>query len=104
VQLRRLLGDHLELVRNLGELAARRRQVRRGRAKITLQLRHPRLKHRLLVSGGLGGVPGGGLGSGRSSIGPFSGLLCASLDASESCSVAAVAAAVSAVVARSSAD
>jgi hypothetical protein len=30
-QMRRLLGDHLELVRDLKELAAGRRQVRRGR-------------------------------------------------------------------------
>jgi hypothetical protein len=38
-QLHRLLRDHLELVRDLGELAARRRQVRYCRAQVVLQLR-----------------------------------------------------------------
>jgi hypothetical protein len=37
-QLRRLLGDHLELVRDLGRLATCVPQVCRGRAQIALQL------------------------------------------------------------------
>jgi hypothetical protein len=74
-QLRRFLGDHLELVRNLGELAARGRQVRGGRAQITLQLRHPRLERRLLASGIPGGIPGGGLSGGRGGLGPLGDLL-----------------------------
>jgi hypothetical protein len=74
-QLRRLLGDHLELVRNLGELAARRRQVRRGRAQITLQLRQPRPKCCLLASSVLSGISGSGLSDGCSGLGPLGGLL-----------------------------
>jgi hypothetical protein len=41
------------LVRNVGELAARRCQVRRGHPQITLHLRHPRFKHRLLAAAAL---------------------------------------------------
>jgi hypothetical protein len=57
------------LVGDLGELAARRREVRRGHAQVTLPLRYPHLKGRLLTSGGLGGISGGGLG-------PLGVLLC----------------------------
>jgi hypothetical protein len=63
------------LVGNLGELAARRCQVRRGCAQVTLQLRHPCFKCHLLASGGLGGVTGGRLGCGRSGLGPLGSLL-----------------------------
>jgi hypothetical protein len=118
-KLLRLLGYHLELVRNLGELAVCRRQVRRGRAQVMLQLGHPGLKHRLLTSGGLCGITGGGLSCGRSSLRlsaasstdavvarsfSISASASPSLDASESRSVVAAAAAVSVVVARPSAD
>jgi hypothetical protein len=74
-KLHRLLGCHLELVGDLGELAACPRQVRRGHAQIALQLRHLCLKGRLLMSGSLRGISGGGLGCGRSGLGPLSGLL-----------------------------
>jgi hypothetical protein len=65
----------LRRIGGLGELAAHRRQVCRGRAQITLQLRHPRFKCRLLARGGLGGIPGGGLGCGRNGLGSLGGLL-----------------------------
>jgi hypothetical protein len=73
-QLRCLLRDHLELVCDLGELAAGRRQACRGCAQVTLQLRHPRLERRLLTSGGLGSVPSGGFGGSYGSLGPLRSL------------------------------
>jgi hypothetical protein len=74
-KLRLLLSYHLELVRNLGELTVCRRQVCHGHAQVTLQLGHPSIKRRLLTSGGLGGVPGSGLGCGHNSLRPLGGLL-----------------------------
>jgi hypothetical protein len=72
---RLLLGEHLELVGDLGELAARRRQVRRGHAQVALQLRHLCFKLRLPTSSGLGGISGGSLGRGRSGLVPLGGHL-----------------------------
>jgi hypothetical protein len=74
-QLRCLLGDHLELVRDLREQAAGRRQVRPGRTQVPLQLRHPRLERRLLTSSGLGSIPGGGFSGSGGGLGPLGGLL-----------------------------
>jgi hypothetical protein len=75
LKLRRLLGHPLELVCNLGKLTACRRQVHCGRARAALQLRHSSFERRLVTSGGLGGISGGGLARGRSGIGPLSGHL-----------------------------
>jgi hypothetical protein len=103
----------------LGKLTSRRRQVRRSRPQVILQLRHLRLEGRLLASSSLRGLSGSGLYCGRGGLGSLSHLLrgrcshsefldlslaSASLDASESLSVTAAMAAVSAEMARSSAD
>jgi hypothetical protein len=103
----------------LGKLTAHRRQVRRSRPQVALQLRHLCLEGRLLACSGLGGFSGSGFAAAAAVLAlsatssadaaaarsfSISASASTSLDASESLSVTAVTAAVSAEMARSSAD